>query len=303
MIQKLSIILLLFMFLIACKNEKTSEADDQISTLEKAVEQQATGENIASLFSAYDEKIRDKELSRNDLKETLDKAYNLADGQGWGKELIGYAYAYLKEFPGEVGNEEKVLQLINLMEERNQKNTVRTLKYGFLDAYPESIHLDSIHGSLDSTYPNAKAYLQDMALKVFDNPDAIGVNIINAKEYVNSCEAYTLVLPADSLAPRYLFNAAEMSRTVKTFDKTLFLYDWLIAKYPNYEKTPMAMFLKGFILENELNNIDKAKEVYRKFLENYPAHDLADDVQFLYDNLGKSNEEILEMIEKNRQSE
>jgi hypothetical protein len=36
-------------------------------------------------------------------------------------------------------------------------------------------------------------------------------------------------------------------------------------------------------------------------VEKYPSHDLADDVQFLLDNLGKSNEEILEMIENKKQ--
>lgn len=43
-----------------------------------------------------------------------------------------------------------------------------------------------------------------------------------------------------------------------------------------------------------------AKSIYNEFLKKYPTHDLADDVQFLIDNLGKSDQEILEMIESKK---
>ena len=40
--------------------------------------------------------------------------------------------------------------------------------------------------------------------------------------------------------------------------------------------------------------------VYNTFLARYPDHQLRDDVQFLLDNVGKTDEEIMDMIEKNK---
>jgi tetratricopeptide (TPR) repeat protein len=296
-------IILLFLVLFAfasCQNNAEDSTTVELKTLEKSVENKPNGESISQLLVAYNLIIVDRETNRKTLKKTLDKAYALADNPGWGKEQIGIITSYLKEFPADEGTEIKLVKLIDLMSERNQKNTVNALKHSFIEAYPGSEQTTKLKSEIDTSFSNAEAYLKSMAGKVFENVDEIGINVKNAREYVNACEAYALVLPVKEETPKYLFNASEIARTIKTFDKTLYLYDWIIDKYPQFEKAPMALFLKGFILENDLNNMEKAKEVYREFLEKYPAHDLADDVQFLLDNIGKSNEEILKMIEENK---
>ncbi len=60
------------------------------------------------------------------------------------------------------------------------------------------------------------------------------------------------------------------------------------------------MFLLGFSYENDLKQNDKAREVYELFLKNYKSHELADDVQFSLNNLGKSPEDIIKQFEKNK---
>lgn len=297
---KISFFLVLLLAFVACNNESKKEANNTISTLEKAVEKAPNGENISKLLAEYNKVILNKETHRDDLKETLDKAYKVTTDQNWEKEMIGFTSSYLKEFPADPGNEEKLVRLIKAMVDRNQKVTVNALKVSFLEAYPESVYRDSLRSTLDSSIVSSENYLDALADRIGDEGSPSGLNIINAREYVNATEAMALVLPTKLQTPNHLFFAAEVSRNIKTFDKTLYLYDWIIDKYPQYERAPSALFLKGFILENELHNQDKAREVYREFLEKYPSHDLADDVQFLYDNLGKSNEEILEMIEKNK---
>jgi tetratricopeptide (TPR) repeat protein len=294
--------LLLLVTLLSCKEQQETTQDSTLANLEKAVEKAPNAENISQLLDAYNALIIDKETSRKELKSTLDKAYILLDNQKWEKELIGIISTYLREFPADKGNEEKILKLITFMDNRGQEATVEALKRSFVAAYQDSPERNNIISNLESPEITIDSFLILKAEKVFENPGEMGLNLLNAKEYVNVCEAAALILPSKLQTPRYLFNAAEISRTIHTFDKTLYLYDWIIDKYPQYEKAPMALFLKGFILENEVRNIDKAREVYRSFIEKYPSHDLADDVQFLLDNLGKSNEEILEMIEENKQA-
>jgi tetratricopeptide (TPR) repeat protein len=297
---KISFFLVLLIVFAACKNESKKEANATISTLEKAVEKAPNGENISKLLAEYNKVILNKDTHRKELKQTLDKAYKVTTEQNWEKEMIGFTTTYLKEFPADPGNEEKLIRLIDAMVNRNQKVTVNALKVSFLEAYPESAYRDSLRSTLDSSILSSQGYLDALADRIGDEESPSGLNVVNAREYVNATEAMALVLPSNLQTPNHLFFAAEVSRNIKTFDKTLYLYDWIIEKYPQYERAPTALFLKGFILENELRNLEKAREVYREFLEKYPAHDLADDVQFLYDNLGKSNEEILEMIEKNK---
>ena len=145
-------------------------------------------------------------------------------------------------------------------------------------------------------------YVEKIGASIFSNPDDIGVNRKAALQYVDACEAYTLVYPESTAAPEFLFKAAEVAKSIQTFPKSLSIYDWLIVKYPNYEKTPTAMFLKGFIIENNLGNDSLALVSYKEFMAKYPNDDLVDDAQFLIQNLGKSDEEILQMIEEKRKA-
>jgi TolA-binding protein len=75
------------------------------------------------------------------------------------------------------------------------------------------------------------------------------------------------------------------------------LYDWIIQYYPKSDKTASVLFLKGFILDSELSRKEEAKKVYNNFLEKYPGDSLANDVKFLLDNLGKSDQEIIKGLE------
>jgi outer membrane protein assembly factor BamD (BamD/ComL family) len=118
---------------------------------------------------------------------------------------------------------------------------------------------------------------------------------------IEAYEAFVKAYPEDSMSAEYLFKQADLYRSLKDGNKAIKNYNRIIDKYPTYTKTPYCVFLKGFIYENELNNITKAKEAYQYFLDTYPSHELADDVQFSLKNLGKSPEEIIKEIEEQQQ--
>lgn len=103
--------------------------------------------------------------------------------------------------------------------------------------------------------------------------------------------------PDDTAAPEYLFKKADLYRSLKEGEKSIQTYNHILEQYPDYHKAAYCLFLKGFVLENEMMNIEKAKEAYQSFLEKYPQHDLAKDVQFSLQNLGKSPEEIINQFE------
>src|SRR5262249_1075877 len=109
------------------------------------------------------------------------------------------------------------------------------------------------------------------------------------KAYVSFIEKF----PEDSRCEEFLYKAAELSNSMGQTAAALEYYHTFSEKYPQSEKTPYALFLQAFIYENQLKNLDRAKELYSDFLSKYPTHELAKDARFSIDNLGKSEEELI----------
>ena len=63
--------------------------------------------------------------------------------------------------------------------------------------------------------------------------------------------------------------------------------------------------MQGFVNENLLMDMDKAKYHYERFIKEYPNHALAKDTKVLIENLGKTPEELIKSFqekEKNNSS-
>ena len=52
--------------------------------------------------------------------------------------------------------------------------------------------------------------------------------------------------------------------------------------------------------DNDMKQIDQARSIYESFLEKYPNDEVADDTQFLLNNLGKSDDEIIKGFEQSQ---
>ncbi len=114
-----------------------------------------------------------------------------------------------------------------------------------------------------------------------------------ANDFIRICQLYAILKPKDSLSPDYLHKAGETARAIRAFPQAIELYDWIYAQYPDYEKASQALFLKAFTYDNDLKDKEIAKKLYEEFLQKFPNDDFADDTQFLLDNLGKDDEEII----------
>ena len=114
-----------------------------------------------------------------------------------------------------------------------------------------------------------------------------------AAQYVTGCEVFAMVNPKDPKSPELLLKAAEMARTLRNYPKALSIYDWVYTKFQDYPKVGQALFLKGFTLDNDMKKYDLARPVYEAFLAKHPNDVFAKDTKFLLDNLGKSDNEII----------
>ena len=112
--------------------------------------------------------------------------------------------------------------------------------------------------------------------------------------YMDYAEAY----PADTISAEYLFRASDVSMNTGNYALSLNLLSRIQTDFPSYGKVSQCLFLQGFIWENYIGNAEKAREIYERFLEQYPEDDFADDVTLSLKNLGKTPEELIKMFEQ-----
>ncbi len=107
--------------------------------------------------------------------------------------------------------------------------------------------------------------------------------------YIKFADTY----PNDTLAAEYLYKAATLSMNTNQNEKAIAILDRIIKDYSDFKKLPETYFLKAFIYDNNIKNINKAREAYTVFLQKFPKSDLVDDAAISLDNLGKTPEQII----------
>jgi len=113
-------------------------------------------------------------------------------------------------------------------------------------------------------------------------------------QYLEFAERY----PDAKETPEYIFKAAEITNGRRRYVEAITLFEKVFTKYPKYKRAPESMFLCGFISETSMNNLAKAGEYYKKFIETYPENPLRKDAEASLKNLNKSPEELIREFEK-----
>ena len=129
--------------------------------------------------------------------------------------------------------------------------------------------------------------------KLMEDAKAGKVDTAAVSALLAEYEAYSASYPDDTLGAGYLFKAADFYRYMRQPLKSIAVYERIYERYPSIAKHPYALFLQGFIYENEVGNPHAAKVLYEKFLEKYPTHVMAKDVRTTLDNLGKTPEQLV----------
>ena len=129
------------------------------------------------------------------------------------------------------------------------------------------------------------------------NSQSMRLDKRKALDLVNLYEDFADGNPDDPRSADYLFRAADISINLNRPTKTIALFDKLMGRYPTHEKAPTALFLKGFVMEDQMQDYEGAGEVYELFLEKYPNSSFADDAEMSLKNLGKTPEQLIEEFE------
>ena len=104
--------------------------------------------------------------------------------------------------------------------------------------------------------------------------------------------------PEDADAPEYLFKAADLSISLSWGESAIKILDKFLSVYPNHKRAAEALFYKGYVYDNQINDDVKAGEFYRTFLQKYPDNAFAPSAEASIKNLGKSDEQLIKEFEK-----
>ena len=110
--------------------------------------------------------------------------------------------------------------------------------------------------------------------------------------------------PDDPTAPTWLFHAFEINVQTKNAEKSLELGKKLVEQYPESSWAPRTLFLMAnYVYDEQLHDLDKAREAYERLISDYPDSELADDAQKLIEYLGMTTEEIMTTIMMSKMEE
>lgn len=129
------------------------------------------------------------------------------------------------------------------------------------------------------------------------------VDTNQAEAFIETAEGYASIVQASN-PDKYvdlILKAAGVAKSMGNANQSIRLYYRVAEKMPQHPKAPTALFMMGFVYENDLNDLAKAKTTYEDFLKRYPNDpDYADDAKTSLQLLGKTPEQIVrEFQEKN----
>ncbi|MBK7811916.1 MAG: tetratricopeptide repeat protein [Saprospiraceae bacterium] len=292
-------LLIVFLFLTisiseSCKNAAPSLSKD-LEKAEKAFNDNPTD----STYNDYITKVL--EHFQNSPKGTdqsgiLIKAAKASEQMKKLDQEIIFLNNIIKNYPNLEDNHNRIYRMIGLLHGTNRHSTADVMAVCYMSAYPE----DPRNEELKTRVPKAgtpQEYMMEIARSIFADT-LTGFNEAKARTYVDACEAYAMTLPKDPETPQFLFKAAETSNTLRTYEKSFSLYDWIIEQYPTHDRAPVSLFMKGFLFDGTLKDSANAAKFYTEFIEKYPSNPFAKDAKMLMQNLGKTDEEVLQELMK-----
>ena|GEM_PF-1129871 len=279
---------------IACQGPQESKEITEARAAYEANPSIETGEPyINALLAEVNSGDKDEINHRGDM---MYKAVTVAHEQNMPKQQMALLQLFLRDF----STHEKAAEGGALMGESFKRMgkpmASQAVLLGLMEGHPESEAARDARSKVDTRWSDIDVLINELAIKIFDDSAKVVRRDI-ATAYVDAIEARALTMPADPETPVYLHKASEIAKTMGHNAKSINLYDWILTKYAYDTATaPQALFLKAQTLDDVLDREDQAKPLYELFIEKYPNHAFADDAQFQLETLGKSPDEVLQII-------
>ena len=290
---RLCLLLYLFALIaISCQEKLPAE----MIALEKEVAVTPTNANVTQLLDLYSSWLQENPGVTPARKAILEKQLAVSTEHIRYTHALSALHGLIIDYHDDTKTSDRLLQIGEILTKMNKTVATQVLYQSFVSTYPDHAKTQELKTQYSSTVP-VDTFIRNVGLQIYTDSTAT-INEIVARQYVDACEAYALVHHGSDQSAEYLHKASEMARTTRSIPKALSIYDWLLRAYPNHKRSAQALFLKGFTYDNDLKDFETAKVVYTEFLEKYPNDEFAPSARFLLENIGKSDDELLEALQK-----
>lgn len=105
--------------------------------------------------------------------------------------------------------------------------------------------------------------------------------------------------PNDSLAPVFLLKAGQIAASINNLPQAQVCFEKCYKDFPDFKNGGAAMFLLAQLYDevSQLNDEDKARELYGKIINSYPNTEWAKQADAARALLGKTDEQIIKEFE------
>jgi tetratricopeptide (TPR) repeat protein len=288
--------ILLITATLACKNKQSPErraAEEQILIYESNPND-STALNMVKALGTYIDAVgfKDSTTANYILRAARTSAKHNMDNQA-----LGFYKLYMIQYPTRPDQANIMVEVIDIMTKIQKPELNQILYRSFVERFnndPRAAQYDALIANKEI---RVDSFLKGIGLQMF-NDSIYRLDENMARLYVDASEAAVMSNPDLPEAAEYLHRAAETARTLRDIPKAITLYDWIIDQYPNHPRGATALFLKAFTFDNDLKDYENARKYYDEFLAKHPNNEFAESAKFLLDNLGKSDEELRQIIEQ-----
>lgn len=300
--MKYLIFFALSIFLVTSCLDENSSLLNEISDLETQFDDSADGEIANQLITKYEEYVAanpdDLTLNPRLLYRQAGIYYRLNKNN----EAIEALKSAIKINPEDENVPNAALLMANILEKNFHNEAVPTTIYQALsDKSLNETTQKTISSKLKADTPDLINRLTEMQGQIFN--DSLGrINYRVANDFIQSSQIFAYLKPGHPQAVDMAMKAAETARTIRTFPVSIEIYQYVYNNFPSHPKAGQAMFLHAFTLDNDLKQFEEARLLYETFLAKYPTDEFADDTQFLLENLGKDDAEIIKSFTQEAES-
>lgn len=119
-----------------------------------------------------------------------------------------------------------------------------------------------------------------------------------AQNLITSYNEFVEFYPTDSLSQKFAYLSAKVAVTVYSDQQALRLIDNCLKLFPAHPERVQLLFWKAMVLDDRLNDKDRAKEVYEQIIKEYPNTPAAEQAKDAMKWTAKSDAEMIREFEK-----
>lgn len=278
--------------LIACGG------DSEFHQLETTVSKDPSNENVTELIRTYSSWLDTTSIDNPNYKDVLEKYYRTSDEYNRYSNKVDALRTLILEYPDDPKKVEYLIELSSTNEKLERNMAAHVLNQGLVKLHPDNALVkEKVAPKLSADSESADSTIAALGNAMFDD-ETMKLNARLGRQYIDACEAYATIYDGKAASAELLNKAAETARSLNTINRALSLYNWIIERYPDHPRTRQALFLKAFTYDSNMGDVDNARKYYNEFIEKYPDGEFSQDARFLLENLGKDDQELLEILQQ-----